>query len=160
MPAMRLRHQQATGGAGGRAAWEEGCTHITSRQSPSVRAQAPPSARRPAPTQPNPPNPTRPTRPLPPPPCHYLPPTHTQLRTNNSYVPRAACPHCTREQACPPGRPDCAITGAHGGAGMIFSVGLLRQAALSYDNALACMRSIFGCSGGDGLVSQVGGLGG
>ncbi|KAG2454903.1 hypothetical protein HYH02_000733 [Chlamydomonas schloesseri] len=89
-------------------------------------------------------------------PCGFdvskLPPA--QLRTNNSYVPRAACPYCTREKACPPGRPDCDITGAHGGAGMIFSVGLMRQAALSYDNALGCMYSIYGCSGGDGLVSQ------
>ncbi|GIL77275.1 hypothetical protein Vretimale_3047 [Volvox reticuliferus] len=69
------------------------------------------------------------------------------------FIPRPACPFCSRTDACPPSEPDCTIGGgAHGGAGMIFSVGLMRK--LLYDDMVACMERIYHCSGGDCLVSQ------
>ncbi|EFJ48850.1 hypothetical protein VOLCADRAFT_90525 [Volvox carteri f. nagariensis] len=70
-----------------------------------------------------------------------------------NYTPRPACPFCTPVDACPPWKPECkGGGGAHGGAGIILSVGLMRK--LLYDDAIACMESIFHCSGGDCLVSR------
>ncbi|GFR41913.1 hypothetical protein Agub_g2705 [Astrephomene gubernaculifera] len=87
-------------------------------------------------------------------PCGFNTSNMPAAQTDTGYTPRAACPYCTRKDACPPSKPSCAITGAHGGAGMIFSVGLMRQLDLSYDAALACMNDLRHCSGGDCLVSQ------
>ncbi|PNH06691.1 hypothetical protein TSOC_006910 [Tetrabaena socialis] len=85
-------------------------------------------------------------------PCGFNDSALPAAQTNLSYTPRAACPYCTRAAACPPAEPECTITGAHGGAGMVFSVGLMRR--MPYDAALSCMNGIFHCSGGDCLVSQ------
>ncbi|PNW72215.1 hypothetical protein CHLRE_16g677350v5 [Chlamydomonas reinhardtii] len=72
------------------------------------------------------------------------------------YVPRPACPFCTREAACTPSPPPAARTGCypaggHGGAGMIFSVGLLRR--LSAARMKECFMQQFGAPGGDSLLS-------
>ncbi|KAG2434055.1 hypothetical protein HXX76_007783 [Chlamydomonas incerta] len=72
------------------------------------------------------------------------------------YAPRPACPFCTREAACSPSPPaesrtGCYPAGGHGGAGMIFSVGLLRR--LSAARMKACFMEQFGAPGGDSLLS-------
>ncbi|KAG2434057.1 hypothetical protein HXX76_007785 [Chlamydomonas incerta] len=70
------------------------------------------------------------------------------------FVPRPACPFCTPKDACPevpdPRRP-CKPSGAHGGAGMVFSVGLFRHVA--FPNFLKCITSLEEAPGGDFLVS-------
>ncbi|KAG2491406.1 hypothetical protein HYH03_010197 [Edaphochlamys debaryana] len=75
-----------------------------------------------------------------------------KAQLDTKYVPRPSCPYCTPENACPETKPNCTMTGAHGGAGMLLSVGLMRK--LLYDDALACINSLIGYSGGDSLVSQ------
>ncbi|KAG2501562.1 hypothetical protein HYH03_000069 [Edaphochlamys debaryana] len=83
------------------------------------------------------------------------------MQAGSRFVPRPACPYCTPEHACPPnGTLDpnitwpepCKTAGAHGGAGMIFSVGLLRKIGLTA--ALACIQSHKGAPGGDFMVSN------
>ncbi|KAG2453861.1 hypothetical protein HYH02_002068 [Chlamydomonas schloesseri] len=72
------------------------------------------------------------------------------------YAPRPACPFCTREAACTPTPPPdsrvgCYPAGGHGGAGMIFSVGLLRR--LSSARIKECILEQYGAPGGDSLLS-------
>ncbi|KAG2501555.1 hypothetical protein HYH03_000062 [Edaphochlamys debaryana] len=72
------------------------------------------------------------------------------------YAPRVACPFCTPEAACSPpptntSRVGCWPSGAHGGAGMIFSVGLLRR--LSVETMQGCIVRHFGAPGGDALLT-------
>lgn len=96
-------------------------------------------------------------------PSHFAPKQH-QLAEHGPeasvpglrYVPRPACPFCTREAACTPSPPPAARTGCypaggHGGAGMIFSVGLLRR--LSAARMKECFMQQFGAPGGDSLLS-------
>ncbi|KAG2453869.1 hypothetical protein HYH02_002076 [Chlamydomonas schloesseri] len=70
------------------------------------------------------------------------------------FVPRPACPYCTPKDACPevpdPRRP-CKPSGAHGGAGMVFSVGLFRHVA--FPDFLKCITSLEEVPGGDYLMS-------
>ncbi|GLI68035.1 hypothetical protein VaNZ11_012358 [Volvox africanus] len=71
------------------------------------------------------------------------------------FVPTAACPICTPDLACnrksnPEG--PCNPSVAHGGAGMIFSVGLMRS--IAYREAMACIRSFRSATGGDAIVSS------
>ncbi|GFR48861.1 hypothetical protein Agub_g10815, partial [Astrephomene gubernaculifera] len=71
------------------------------------------------------------------------------------YAPRPACPFCTAEAACTPAPPAaakaaCSPSGGYGGAGVIFSVGLLRR--LSMDRIKACIKGKFRAPGGDALL--------
>jgi hypothetical protein len=76
------------------------------------------------------------------------------------YIPRPACPFCTAEAACTPMPPPiinvtgagCFASGGHGGAGMIFSVGLLRR--LHPDRMKRCYMKILKAPGGDGMLSS------
>lgn len=73
------------------------------------------------------------------------------------YVPRPACPFCTAEAACrPPAPPETGVKcyggSAHGGAGMIFSVGLLRRTPA--EEMKRCYLKTILASGGDGLLSS------
>lgn len=71
------------------------------------------------------------------------------------FIPKAECPYCTRDAACPENKKhtrNCEFAGAHGGAGVVVSVELMRR--ISYDAALACMNKIYGCSGSDCLFSS------
>ncbi|GFR48863.1 hypothetical protein Agub_g10817 [Astrephomene gubernaculifera] len=71
------------------------------------------------------------------------------------YMPQPACPYCTPQAACAPitsAKTECKASVPHGGAGMIFSVGLLRM--LPYPTALACLRSFEEASGGDFMVAN------
>ncbi|GIL52681.1 hypothetical protein Vafri_8499 [Volvox africanus] len=75
------------------------------------------------------------------------------------YLPRPACPFCTARAACTPRPPKdhnvtgagCFASGGHGGAGMIFSVGLLRR--LSPERMKQCFMKIILAPGGDGMLS-------
>ncbi|KXZ48635.1 hypothetical protein GPECTOR_26g538 [Gonium pectorale] len=90
-------------------------------------------------------------------PCGFnasaMPPLAPNATTTPGYTPRPACPYCTPAAACPADQPHCSVGGgAHGGAGMLLSVGLMRR--LPYDAAETCMLATLHCSGGDCLVSQ------
>ncbi|GLC47874.1 hypothetical protein PLESTB_000035100 [Pleodorina starrii] len=75
------------------------------------------------------------------------------------YLPRPACPFCTAHAACTPLPPTnhnvsgagCFAGGGHGGAGMIFSVGMLRR--LTPERMKACYLKILKAPGGDGMLS-------
>ncbi|GLI68037.1 hypothetical protein VaNZ11_012360 [Volvox africanus] len=75
------------------------------------------------------------------------------------YLPRPACPFCTARAACTPRPPKdhnvtgagCFASGGHGGAGIIFSVGLLRR--LSPERMKQCFMKIILAPGGDGMLS-------
>ncbi|GIL79838.1 hypothetical protein Vretimale_12458 [Volvox reticuliferus] len=76
------------------------------------------------------------------------------------YLPRPACPFCTARAACTPRPPrdhnvtgaGCFASGGHGGAGMIFSVGLLRR--LAPERMKQCYMKIILAPGGDGMLSS------
>ncbi|GLI67989.1 hypothetical protein VaNZ11_012203 [Volvox africanus] len=74
------------------------------------------------------------------------------------YRPEPVCPGvCTTEAACKPvvdsgSTAPCTPPTAHGGAGMIFSVGLMRS--IPFRDALDCFLTFTNATGGDQMVSE------
>lgn len=85
-------------------------------------------------------------------PCGHDNSSLAKQQLETGYAPQPACPYCTPQAACGATRPDCKGPGAHGGAGVIISVGFFKHA--DHAEFMACINSTFLCSGGDCLFSR------